>query len=794
MTTKEIRALGIQGTQTYYNYLAENDKGLQKVGVSAIEALPKNLFKINITGALVDTEAIFFRFRTNNKTYNTSHIEVVSYDKNSKMLLLRPEESHVALFEDLLPKDLILIMDLKFLVERVKVWYEKNGGSIQLPSQPSILQGSQQELTYFEDLPPSPSQLQAIHTIFEAPLSYVWGAPGTGKTQGVLSYALLHYLSKGHKVAILGPTNNAIEQVLRGVIAMTDRAAIKRDKILRLGVPSKSYAEAYPETCEARGLLQRLEELEERANTLKKVLQYKNYSQILEVLEEGEGIFEEVQQLKDTLDSLVMTERQFLVQINGNKKKIERRHKSLIKIKNDLRTIERRSSLMGPKIASMFLKENPNAKQDQERLQKEFRAIEDEIDDFEAANELLEWDWEQANAAVEEQKAELEAKIGFIKIHLQEQQAQTLLEHLQAGRVEMVANAIQQIKKAYESNKVELGALAAYYEDFTVDTVQAAYLDILAQKEALAHYTTEERLKSVQVVATTLDGYIGRFMEDKLKVDHIFVDEAGYANLAKVLTLFNHRVPITLLGDHKQLPPVCEINDQRISKEAAYHDAFIWSQSAIFVEGVFHQNKLGLLQDYVSNAPLKLYQMRQANLNQTFRFGQELAQVLEHFVYQNGFSSALEEGSTGVYYWHAPKPTHADKKRENAAEVAAIEQLLPELETVDFAILTPYRNQLMLLGRHLPRARRNQQILTVHGSQGREWHTVILSLVDTYDKWFTDSQNELSKGLNLINTAVSRAKKRLIIVGDLHFWSRQQGQLLQGLVKVGTDFRKHLLF
>ena len=119
---------------------------------------------------------------------------------------------------------------------------------------------------------------------------------------------------------------------------------------------------------------------------------------------------------------------------------------------------------------------------------------------------------------------------------------------------------------------------------------------------------------------------------------------------------------------------------------------------------------------------------------------------------------------------------------------------MPELETADFAILTPYRNQLMLLGRHLPRARRNQQILTVHGSQGREWHTVILSLVDTYDKWFTDSQNELSKGLNLINTAVSRAKKRLIIVGDLHFWSRQQGQLLQGLVKVGTDFRKHLLF
>ncbi len=354
MTTKEIRALGIQGTQTYYDYLAENDRGLQRIGITEIESLPKNLFKLKIAGVLINTEAIFFRFRTNNKTYSTSHIEVVSYDKNSKMLLLRPEETHVSLFEDLLPKDLMLIMDLKFLVERVKTWYEKNGGSIQLPTNPSVLQGTHDELEYFEDLPPSLSQQQAIRTIFDAPLSYVWGAPGTGKTQGVLSYALLHYLSKGKKVAILGPTNNAIEQVLRGVIAMTDRADIARDKILRLGVPSKSFAEAFAETCEARGLLQRLEELDERAKSLQKVLRYKNYAQLVEVLEQGDGLFEELQQLKDSLDSLVMSERQLLVQVNGNKKKIERRQKNLLKIKSDLRTIERRSSLLGPKVARIF--------------------------------------------------------------------------------------------------------------------------------------------------------------------------------------------------------------------------------------------------------------------------------------------------------------------------------------------------------------------------------------------------------------------------------------------------------
>jgi hypothetical protein len=57
----------------------------------------------------------------------------------------------------------------------------------------------------------------------------------------------------------------------------------------------------------------------------------------------------------------------------------------------------------------------------------------------------------------------------------------------------------------------------------------------------------ETRLKNVNVMAYTLDGYINRYMDSKLDVEHIFFDEAGYTNIIKVLTLFNHDVSITLL-------------------------------------------------------------------------------------------------------------------------------------------------------------------------------------------------------------------------------------------------------
>ena len=70
-------------------------------------------------------------------------------------------------------------------------------------------------------------------------------------------------------------------------------------------------------------------------------------------------------------------------------------------------------------------------------------------------------------------------------------------------------------------------------------------------------------------------------------------------------------------------------------------------------------------------------------------------------------------------------------------------------------------------------------------------HTVILSVVDTADKWFVDSTIAISKGLNLVNTAVSRAKKQLIIVCDKDYWINQKGQLLTDLITNGKEMKKN---
>jgi hypothetical protein len=50
--------------------------------------------------------------------------------------------------------------------------------------------------------------------------------------------------------------------------------------------------------------------------------------------------------------------------------------------------------------------------------------------------------------------------------------------------------------------------------------------------------------------------------------------------------------------------------------------------------------------------------------------------------------------------------------------------------------------------------------------------------------FLTDSNNRQTHGLEVINTAVSRAKRRLVIVCDESFWRCQEGQLLQELIAI----------
>ena len=129
------------------------------------------------------------------------------------------------------------------------------------------------------------------------------------------------------------------------------------------------------------------------------------------------------------------------------------------------------------------------------------------------------------------------------------------------------------------------------------------------------------------------------------------------------------------------------------------------------------------------------------------------------------------------------------QKRISQTECDAISTYVHTHLDEQIGVITPYKNQRELLCKMMLRTTgQADNVFTVHGSQGREWDTVLLSVVDTTDKWFTDSERIESNGRKLINTAVSRAKKKLIIICDVNYWARQSTQLIHHLLDVATQY------
>ena len=178
-------------------------------------------------------------------------------------------------------------------------------------------------------------------------------------------------------------------------------------------------------------------------------------------------------------------------------------------------------------------------------------------------------------------------------------------------------------------------------------------------------------------------------------------------------------------------------------------------------------------------------------LKESHRFGANLAEMLDRLIYDIGYRSALEN-NIDLYFIAVPNPDNIDG-RKNENECSRISNILNGHLDEDYCILTPYKGQVALLQTRLPNARREERISTIHKSQGREWDTVIFSVVDGSNSkpWFTDSSNELSQGKYVLNTAISRAKKKLIIVCDVQYWSSRSDadiQLISNLIKISERY------
>ena len=782
MLSDDITRICIKSADTYYKYLTDYNKGIQEIRVLAVEKKEdKYRLKLQKKPFSLDT----LRFSIHGKRLLSDRVVVIGFDEVTKILTIRPVPQCASLFESINEDDITVDSDMRFLVKRTEEFYKNNGKKICF-SRPAPTIST--ELVGDMPYKASKEQEEAIKTILTAPCSYVWGAPGTGKTRFVLAQAVLHYIRSGKTVAIFAPTNNALEQTLFGLMDVLKETDIPLNTVLRLGVPSQRFKAAYPECCEIQDQVQKLERLKQE---LKELTGQK------EILQNGRDFVSQYEVLNDQIfpcfEKLIRLSEAYNKKISELARQVEKHNQNLetliaanqssvkqyeIQIGHIQKECEERAAaaerwrmMFFPQKKAELKKQNQDAAYRIEALGKEIFSLNNEIKDYMNSRQ---------DFATLSKEIEPPPEAALMFSHLQNlskltfPEVSTLLNALNLGKAEIAKCELMKIRNGY---------MAEYYEYLSVVEKAPEDIDLeIANLTEQINVLQNQQSKNVRVIAATIDCFIGRYSPtsgsqdiNRFCADHYFLDESAYCSLIKAATLFASGCPITFLGDHLQLPPVCELESRDIASIEKYHPVFLWDESALAIEPLFFSSYKEVFTRYTDKLPYVFSNIKKANLTETFRFGNTLSTVLDTFIYHNGLHSAPETNQFVLQVIHAPK-FKGPKKRQNSAEAKAIAEWVNANQEEEYAVLTPYKNQVALIASELKGEEEN--VMTIHASQGREWDTVLFSVSDTHDMFFTNSLIFP----RLLNTAVSRAKRRLILVCDTSYWDNQENQFITYLL------------
>lgn len=638
-----------------------------------------NYLVLTLTRKLRDT--IGLGIHIDNKGNFFDEVDFDNYDEESMTICAYPSAELMELIMRTEDEHIQVVTDLKFLIDWTKKLYEEYGDILKYPqTTPSF---SHDDYTFPRGSNPMEQQREAVHTILNSSMSYVWGAPGTGKTQYVLSTAVLAYLKKGGRVAVMAPTNNAVEQVLRGVLKVIEQddpehvyVDPKKD-ILRVGVSTAAFFKDYPDVCEKRTVDTQVKKLRDTNEVIVRLMYERRLDGLKPIFNEVDDLCERIRSGETGLKAEAMEKW---------------------------------------KIIRTVIREN-----------EKYAHLCDNVDEFNLGTEIR----DIAYALMNRDRPEL---------------------------------SITQ------------------YQDKTDDDLKNIIRENLNKLDELEAFTTESRLKTAKIVAMTpfklMSGRKGMFERGNIfTMDHIFIDEIGYSNLIQTLPVFMSGRPVTMLGDHMQLPPVCEIDKEDIrvwyDRKDYMRYAYLWDMSALYCESLLRLEFDNVAKAYFEGKPPEFHETREIDLTLSHRFGENLGKILDRCVYKNGIKGCAKDPLLLICI---DVKNDNGAKRLNLGEVDAIKDFIEnsDMSVKDFAVLTPYRAQRDALKRVLPKKYENN-VMTVHSSQGREWDTVIVSVCDNdttnrdVKLRFTSSLPPYS-GLNVINTAVSRAKRRLVIVCDYDFW------------------------
>lgn len=225
--------------------------------------------------------------------------------------------------------------------------------------------------------------------------------------------------------------------------------------------------------------------------------------------------------------------------------------------------------------------------------------------------------------------------------------------------------------------------------------------------------------------------------------DYIIMDEASQVAIetgALALTCARNAV---IVGDTMQLPNVVTEED-RLKLNAIFNE--------FNVAKGFNCADYSFLQSVCAVIP----NVEQTLLREHYRCHPTIINFCNQRFYGGGLLIMTEDHKEdNVMMAIRTAPGHHEYNHYNQREIDVVKnEIMPQLEHLnDVGIIAPYNNQVDQFNQQI----QSIEAATIHKYQGREKDTIIMSVTD-------DQITDFSDDPNLINVAVSRAKKHFYLV------------------------------
>jgi len=261
--------------------------------------------------------------------------------------------------------------------------------------------------------------------------------------------------------------------------------------------------------------------------------------------------------------------------------------------------------------------------------------------------------------------------------------------------------------------------------------------------------------------------------------DLLVVDEASMMRLPELIlsgSFLCKSSQILVAGDHRQLPPIqahnWEKEDRRTLEELA---SFL---SAMDFLRLLRMEDLGI--DRIKRA--QGADIPTERLCESHRCHTVVAEFLKEWVYEkdkidfrserretldvsepntDGLRVALEPGNVFVLIVH----DEAESFQSNLVEASIVEVLVRNVRSNNVGVITPHNAQKGLLKNMLSEGCENVRVDTVEKYQGGSADFVIISSTVS-DPDYVRCESDFLLNLNRINVAISRMKKKLVVVAS----------------------------